>query len=308
MRKIVLLSIVLSLFFLACHKDGVYNPKEKIKRIYIQWPSEKDETKDLLEEWTWDDKLLTKIEHFEREDPWYKRFIYEKKRLVRIETSEGTYFNIKYDGRHYDSMEGFYPDGRTALIMKFTHENNKISKMGTKIYLYDDEFEKKSKNDVTSVLEPFFPAEFTQSLKKIKSNMKNKGVYIGESTVIFTYDGDNLKEIKSEGEDSEGGSWKIKHTYIKHDKKSNPKYRFIFGHDERAHDIGVASKNNPLEVKCSWQEITIDDEGTHTYTESCVTTNDYKYSGKFPVEVKKTVRCEGDEYDYYQYTIFYEYE
>ena len=48
--------------------------------------------------------------------------------------------------------------------------------------------------------------------------MKNKGVYIGESTAIFTYDGDNLKEIKSEREDSDGGSWNIKHTYIKHDK------------------------------------------------------------------------------------------
>ena len=61
MRKIVLLSMVLSLFFLGCHKDGVYNPKEKIKRIYTQ---EQGKTKELKQEWTWEKELLTKVEYF----------------------------------------------------------------------------------------------------------------------------------------------------------------------------------------------------------------------------------------------------
>ena len=61
MRKIVVLSMVLSLFFLGCHKDGIYNPKEKIKTIYLQW---ENEPKELDQKWTWEKELLTAIELF----------------------------------------------------------------------------------------------------------------------------------------------------------------------------------------------------------------------------------------------------
>ena len=304
MRKIVVLSMVLSLFFLGCHKDGIYNPKEKIKTIYLQW---ENEPKELDQKWTWEKELLTAIELFHNNtSQGFVHFTYEKKRLVKIETPWGNTINIKYDGRHYDSLEELYPDGRTRSTIKFSHDKNKISKMEMKFYDYDEGFEKKSKNDVISIIEPFFPAEFTQSLKKTKSNMKNEAVYTSETTTTFTYDGDNLKEIKSEGKDSDGASWNDKYTYINHDKKSNPKYRFILGNDESGYALGVTSKNNPIEVRNLYS---YQDEGSASkdiFTSNSTIKYEYVYDGKFPVEAKKIVRYD-DGYNY-QHTTFYEYQ
>ena len=109
--------MVLSLFFLGCHKDGIYNPKEKIKTIYLQW---ENEPKELDQKWTWEKELLTAIELFHNNtSQGFVHFTYEKKRLVKIETPWGNTINIKYDGRHYDSLEELYPDGRTRSTIKF---------------------------------------------------------------------------------------------------------------------------------------------------------------------------------------------
>ncbi|HQA86357.1 MAG TPA: hypothetical protein PK448_02210, partial [Bacteroidales bacterium] len=299
MRKIVLLSMVLSLFFLGCHKDGVYNPKEKIKRIYTQYPGE---TKNLWQEWTWNKMLLTKIECFsENISDGHRLFIYEKKRLVKIETSWGDYINIKYDGRNFDKIEGFYSDGQTSFTMKFTHDKNKISKIEVINYLYNND-ESKSKRDIVSIIEPLFPTEFKQSMNKIKSNMKNKGINTRKSTTSFIYDGENIKEMRIEECRSDYYCCDI-YTYIKYDKKSNPKYHFIYGNSEDNYNgMGVTSKNNPLEVKNIWQENTTD-EYKGIYTGSRTITYDYKYNGKFPVEVNQIVRW--DDGENYQYTTFY---
>jgi len=303
MRKIVLLSMVLSLFFLGCHKDGVYNPKEKIKRIYTQ---EQGKTKELKQEWTWEKELLTKVEYFKNNySNGYNLFSYLDKRLMSIVTSGGAIITFNYYGREYDFIEESDMDGRIHSKIKFTYDKNKISKTEITLYDYDDMANWKSKNDIISIIEPLFPTEFKESMDKIKSNIKNGTYTTRKITSSFTYDGKNLKEMKSEGVDIDGSFCCYTYTYTKYDKNSNPKYHYIFGNDENGYAIGVTSKNNPLEVKHTYRR-SWGDDNQNTQTESGTTTYEYVYNGKFPTAVKTAVR-NGNGTNY-QYTTFYEYE
>ncbi len=60
MRKFVLLWAMLlpvAVSLTSCHKDGVYNPKEKISRIYYAYSSPDpffNSDKELKEIWDWD--------------------------------------------------------------------------------------------------------------------------------------------------------------------------------------------------------------------------------------------------------------
>lgn len=297
MKKVFIVSIILSLFFLGCHKDGVYNPKEKIKRVYSQWPGE---TKMLEEEWTWDKKLLTKIDYYWNNTTDYsERFTYEKKRLVKMEASDGDYINIKYDGKHFDKMEEFSANGQLTAEVRFKYDKNKISKMEMTFYEYYDDYDWKSGKRVLSIMEPLFPPEFEASMKKMKSNAKNRSVDTYTATTSFTYEGNNVKEMKHEYHES-GYSSVDTYTYIKYDKKSNPKYRFIFGDDDNG--LGVTSKNNPTEILNNYWSSYYGD----IYVSNSTTTYDYTYDGKFPIEVYRTYR--DNDGNTSRYTIFYEYQ
>ena len=91
MKKTALFAAAAALLlFGACQKDGKYNPKQKIAKVYEEsnysyyyyneytgeWNTATDNTpKHLTEEWTWDGKKLSKITHIDYdydEDEYYE--------------------------------------------------------------------------------------------------------------------------------------------------------------------------------------------------------------------------------------------
>jgi hypothetical protein len=64
MKVLKTLSFAFAALFLfaSCSKEeeGVYSPKKKISKVYYEW---EDAPKELIETWTWNGDLLTKIEY-----------------------------------------------------------------------------------------------------------------------------------------------------------------------------------------------------------------------------------------------------
>ena len=60
MKKYLFLILALSILFIGCEKEGVYNPNKKIKRIYEESLSGSS-PKRLSQEWTWEKKQLKRL-------------------------------------------------------------------------------------------------------------------------------------------------------------------------------------------------------------------------------------------------------
>jgi len=58
MKKYLFLILALSILFIGCEKEGVYNPNKKIKRIYEESLSGSS-PKRLSQEWTWEKKQFS---------------------------------------------------------------------------------------------------------------------------------------------------------------------------------------------------------------------------------------------------------
>ena len=118
----MLLPVAVSLT--SCHKDGVYNPKEKISRIYYQGSGQSAE-KQLSELWNWDGKKLSTITYYYNtgEIEGTEKFSYDGKRLSRIDYisdfGDGSYLLFTYDGRKLDKVE-VYARGNLVGTLKYT--------------------------------------------------------------------------------------------------------------------------------------------------------------------------------------------
>lgn len=68
--------VVISSFLLmtSCYKEGVYQPKKKISKIYEEFPEDSGD-KRLIQTWEWDGDLLKSISFWQTE----MRFYYKGK-------------------------------------------------------------------------------------------------------------------------------------------------------------------------------------------------------------------------------------
>lgn len=298
----VLLIALMIMTFTSCDKDGVYNPKKKINRIFT---SSAGDSKQLEETWTWDKNLLTKIDFGEN---YVYRFEYDGKRLAKILSSDGnTTINFFYDGSKYDKVEenykysveeDLYSYSISALTTyKFTYDGSKISKITvnhTSTYTYDLPFDFKGevvKHAPKSKLSPlrFFLSE--ESCKKVaeirsaKEENKNSETYTSTYTITLTWDGNNVsKEVYEEVTDGELYTYSYTFTY---DKEKNPYYGLFVGESESFISF---SKNNVAKIAAT--------NSDGVYAEKNFT---YRYEDGFPIE-----RMEIE--DGSTYTTYYEYE
>src|SRR5574344_1096037 len=88
---VLLLIAALCVILSACTKEGVYNPKEKISRIFYQ--SSNSNGKNLQESWTWDKNLLSKIVD---ENGDFRNFEYDGKQLKTVRYSNGDKLEYTY--------------------------------------------------------------------------------------------------------------------------------------------------------------------------------------------------------------------
>ena len=145
MRKFVLLLAILlpvAASFTSCKKDGVYNPKQKISRIYYAYSSPDpffNSDKELKEIWDWDGNKLSTIAYYTKKGvDGTEKFSYDGKRLSRVDyvIPDGT--NVAhvlyiYDGRKLDKME-YYSGEELQEIHKYIYDGKKLSKVEVTFY------------------------------------------------------------------------------------------------------------------------------------------------------------------------------
>lgn len=274
MKKSAFLTIVIIAFaiiFSSCYKEGVYNPKQKISKIYEQsyFGLEKIlSPKELSESWTWDGNLLVKIE-YGPDGEWYQILEYDGKQISKItnyynEAIEG-YMTYTYEKSILQKIEYFEGSTRT-LLAEISHDGKKISKIDiTEYYDYIEEenYINKNKTQKENTLKLMHLFISQRNLHAIQKNRHK--IMSTNYTINYTYDGDNV--IKEEYRYDDGSIETISYTY---DDKFSPYYNYMNS------ECPVNGKNNILTMLQQVYYGGFQDSFSGTFT--------YEYDGKWPIK------------------------
>ena len=185
---VTLLAVALMFVFASCTKEGVYKPKKKISKIYETVQTDPNPEKILKEIWTWNGKLLSKVEY---EDGDFVTFSYDKNRLTTINSDFGR-TELEYDGKFIDEMK-YYSGNDLYMTIEFDHEKNLISG-----YTVEYEGTDADKAKIARLIENSFrfiapevaQDEAAEYLKATAGDTKGSV----KRTVTYTYDGKNVIE------------------------------------------------------------------------------------------------------------------
>ena len=298
MKKVTLLLMVSMLLvtFSSCKKEGVYNPKEKISRIYKDY----GDGKVLKEVWNWDKKTLERIDHYSGGSvSWSEEFTYNKKgQIERVDCYEdGETTEYTYDGRKLSKITYYY-NGSIEEEYSFKHDGNKISEIEI-MYFYRGKRESRLMTEGYNPIKMLLPEESYKAVRKTLNDNATRG---DVTTVKLEWEKNNISKIEARS-GSEEVVWNC--TY---DDKLNPFKNFwsLYPDDNLETNMAL-SKNNVTEIRYTERE----DGETYSDIEKYT----YSYDGKFPTVKRYTYSYE--EYDYYEdkyYTVtvttstYYEYE
>ena len=257
-RRILVIAFVALFAFAStsCHKDGVFNPKKKISRVFTQYNGG---SKTLAATYVWNKNKLEKIDYGDGDIAYYT---YDGKKVSKI-TYGAQVMNFTYDGAKLSKVEVSY-EGQLYYSYAVTHDGNKITKLVVTEYDSD-------KNDVKSIvrtglcLRGILPATTCDNLveKQIQAKESGrKGTYT--YTLEFKYDGWNIIEERWV-EDNDV------YTYT-YDKCNNPFFGLFGGSDYVEY---LESKNNIEKVSNTYNG---------GYSESSY---QYSYDGKWPTERRR---------------------
>ena len=321
MKKTALFAAAAALLlFGACQKDGKYNPKQKIAKVYEEssysysnydeytgeWNTYTDNNpKRLTEEWTWDGKKLSKITFIDydydeegnmvADGQGVANFNYDGSQMTEITTSYGERMTFTYDGKKLQKAELFDGAATPYMTYEFEHDGKKISSMT--VTMAEDYYDKKGAK--VSRLEHLLLGNIipqTKSTDQFVCQLHAKAAKSAPSIKIdLTWDGDNVSKIAAA---TPGGNATMSLTY---DDKNNPFRNFglMFGYyGESETGVEFCNKNNITKMVIS--DIDGDsDEENYTYT----------YDGNWPV-TRTSVSVYEDEYskESRTYKYYYEYE
>lgn len=314
MKKTFLFSMTIALLFVftSCEKDGVYNPKKKISKIYMQY---EDAEKELFQTWTWNGNLLSQIV-----DTYGVKqvFEYDGKRIDKIRYTENrTDYNrtattdFIYDGKKIFQIKDESTtsgDGYSRTFQstgEVSYDGKKISKIAYTCETtdYSEKSCKFMANQVAGTISylmgmpqerPNMESQLVSFLKKkTKNQTKSTNYYNYE--VRFKYDGNNLVECDYDYGD--GDVSKI--TFTINEDVLNPMYGLLNSIDGEAYDEfsftrGAFSKNLPSRV------ILTDDGEANNFEYG------YTCTKKYPQEIRVINKPIG--YDAEHYTYYYEYK
>ncbi len=287
MKKLTLLLLtivaiaVVSIWFTSCGEDpGVYNPKKKISKIYEQWliiTGEGRETVDMLaEEWKWDRDKLVSISYYYwgGEQEVKEEYIYEGERLIKIQSSSGSYSEYFYNKKKFDKIIFYNPEGVPLLETVYQYDGKKVSSVT--FNRYEDNIDK----DVIYMLERGFMGKLLskEGMKIVSKKLANQSK---ESLVMnFSYKGDNLSSVSMNDESIH---------FSDYDNHSNIWFNFFkLRLYKSVYEAYGFSKNNPRKIVYKYGSDT--DVITYIYT----------YDGDFPVIIKSNLSHddEDDDFDY----------
>lgn len=320
MKRTILMSIaaaaVVCLFSSCSEKEGVYNPKKQISKIYESstsiysflsdgdWINDTNvQPKTLAEEWTWDGKKLTKIAFYEtgnvneKSSPYeVVNFTYDGSQLTRAE-SDDEYMVFTYDGKKLKQAKIFEKnDNGDVLIMSydFEHDGKKVSKIifSTDLADIDDMDDSRMQRLLFRGLMPTFEqADRTLNLIA-KATSRFDGAKASVSLPFtLTWSGNNISSM-STSYPGTGMSATFNYSY---DNKNNPYQNFLFSIIGMMEDgsMIVFNKNNvtkavmKTQMPFMGQTLTKTQESNYSYT----------YDGSWPITrtMKSVYTDEEDE-------------
>ena len=282
---VALVAVMSAGMFSACKKDGVYNPKKKISKIYEQ---NDNGEKELSETWTWDGNKLARIDYANGN---FNVFEYEKDRLINITDRNGNYQKYIYDGSKIDKIQHWSKDGSVLFEeYKFEHKGSKISKITSESSIEDFDFEdfdypetssKSLKNNALRFVLPEQIANIASA--EFKNNLKSQKALKVSLSIELTWKGNNIEKATL-ANSSVNIPIAIQFTY---DNKLNPTYGLFAG------ETIANSKNNIKKMTVTLAGIPMTEQ---EYS--------YEYEGNFPTKITMT-QTEGTDKDtfvgYYEY-------
>lgn len=287
----------------SCNKEGVFNPKKKISKIYTSNSytingNTTTSDKTLSEEWTWNkNNTLAKIDaHGFYETT--ETYTYDKKRVTRIDgvatntsgitgggTSSYTYhIEFKYNSKEL-SEASYYDGNELQTKLTFTHQNGKISK----IELFEMNLENMDKN--IKALHSILPEHLYSNLEKMYKNRLSKSNTKGDASIIyeFTWDKNNISKAVCTAQWVEGYEKDIME--YKYDNYSNPFYGYLSPEMGEYSGADYFSKNNITQITTQYQTSFDNDKG-----DTNIENFNYTYEGKYPVTCSHTSSYYGGSY------------
>lgn len=287
--------------FTSCKKDGVYNPKQKISKIYDVYDEDGDgvNEEELYAQYIWNGNLLQKISYFGGESE-VKYTYNSKKQATKIEMEDAS-ADIEYDGSKLSKITA-YQDGEKYFELAFEHNGNKI--IAGKLTLENMEgFMKqlaKRGSLVQRIFNAFVPANMNETIAKHCENAKQSKGQSVTLDITYSWAGNNVSKVEISlnlfiYSVSVTGEYE-------YDNKLNPFYNgIILDFNDGNMDKWVSSwmdQNNM--TKCVSTSSSPEGKSIVTYT------YDYKYDGDYPVDVTTTVTWQSG--DQAGYILKYEYE
>jgi len=279
-RNLLIVAIALmAVAFVSCQKDGVYNPKHKIAKVYNEWTrtvvttdasgssTRIDSLKPYVsEEWNWDKKSLSSITHKDSEGRVNEtvNFTYDDKYRI-----------IGCTGADNHKAEYIYNDDKKLQTIKITEGPDETTtidiaydgKVPTTITTVSTYTIGKKVSDFARAIIPSYICDAIEA-----NELRSKDLTITDKyTSAIEWDGKNISQVVTTGDDN------YKHTITyEYDGKTNP---FIGMYSNEEYEV-FYPKNNIVKRTESYNEgnktITINNEYS------------YEYDGKMPVKVITT--------------------
>ena len=271
MQKIFLIvAAMAALLLTSCQKDkeGVFNPKHKIARIYTE---DTNGDKELSETYFWNKDVLERIEYAESDE--VLKFEYNKNNQIikvnALSSNELVYFaDVTYKNGQYDNVS-IHVRGETEFVLtfSFTYSKKKIKTMKLKVPLEDifGNLGEKSYPLFNRIMSLFMPATLPLDMVIKSMDSKQDPTWDLEVTYTFDWNGDNVAKMNA-------GNISI--SFSGYDKKLNPFQGFTVSQSFNPINL---SKNNPAKL-------------TYNISGEISSINyAYTYDGDVPVKVVATI-------------------
>ena len=289
-RNLLIAAIALmAVAFVSCQKDGAFNPKHKLAKVYNEWTrttvttdasgstTRIDSLKPYVsQEWTWGDKTLASIKNMDSDGRVWETVTYTYDDKNRITGCAGA---------DNEKAEYIYNDDKKLQFVKISQgENYEV--------VMEIAYDGKVPASITTTSKYTFKnlSNFAKSVipSYICDAMEAEELTAKTTTVSYTYtsaiewDGKNISQVVTTGEDN------YKHTVTyEYDGKLNPTTGMYAVMDNDGGEYAaIYSKNNITKRTESYVD------GNRTIIEE--NAFEYEYDGKMPVKCITTVVRESE--------------
>lgn len=264
--------------FVSCQKDGVYNPKHKIAKVYNEWTSTTVTTDEngsqtvtntqnpyVAEEWTWADKTLSGRIYKDKDGSVEGSATYtydDKNRLVASASGDE---KVEYTYNDDKKLQGIkISDGTDDVITMEIGYEDKVPTTINTVYTYS--FKK-----LSAFQKSVIPSYICEAIEADQIHKKTTVSYTYTSAI--EWDGKNISQVVTTNDDG----YKYTTTF-EYDAKLNP-FKGMYADMDGDYDVAY-SKNNI--VKKSESYVNGNETRTTTYEYT------YEYDGKMPTKVTYT--------------------